>query len=203
MGKQGFVNLFVAIIAAVAGSTATWGFEYVSDLFSKDPLTPIVENISKLNSNMQKDNENISQLIEKLGNVSANDTQIQNLSTEITLQLNSIFQNSTTLMQEGNILVQASKSISEKAASHASNPVADLFLVKGKATSLCGRENTFGIQNEYFSNNRIYVTLKNKTGYMNVGEEWKFDISNGKKGLVSYLGRTNNVHEFRLVCGCE
>ena len=152
---------------------------------------------------MQKDNENISQLIKELIEIATDNPKIENLSTKITLQLNSIFQNSTSLIQESNVLVQASKSIIEKASTHVSNPIADLFLVKGKATSLCGRENTFGIQDEYFSKNTIRATLKNKNSYMHIGEEWTFDINNGKKGLVSYLGRTDNIHEFRVVCDCE
>uniref|UniRef100_UPI001EE731B3 hypothetical protein n=1 Tax=Aeromonas lacus TaxID=558884 RepID=UPI001EE731B3 len=78
------------------------------------------------------------------------------------------------------------------------NPNADLILSYGQAVTVCGNENTLGIEKEVGSDTAIYIN--NNKRYPSIGQEFIFESPMGTS-LVSYLGKYAEQYQFRIVCG--
>ena len=154
--------------------------------------------MSELNNHMRSDNANIAALIKELSKTRGDDAAVNALTEKINAGLESIQNSAAVLVQESSVLADAGQSIRERAITPLSNPNADLFLPTGRGTSLCNRENTFAVQAKFPT--VVKAALKGKTKNMSVGYEWQFDVTADTKGMVSYLGSSNDTHEFRVVC---
>lgn len=193
-------ELIIAFLSAFIGGGVTLGFDALKQKYLKqdDPLSQGVSELSHISKELILEQKALNSRIGIL-------TEKANMSPELKVEIGDIISRVNNIIQTSVVFESKSRDISGLALSIKSRNVtasynanADAVLAYGQAVTICGNENTLGVERESGRDAVIYLNGDKK--YASVGEEYKF-LSPVGPSMVSYLGKNSEMYEFRIVCG--
>ncbi|QMV16820.1 hypothetical protein [Vibrio spartinae] len=195
-------ELFIGVVCAVLGSSATFGFDVLKSKYLKtdDPLSQGIVELTHISKELILEQKSLNERIASISSKSDVPSNIKVELGDIVSRVNNIVQTSAYFETKSRDIVGMAIATKSHNMNASFNSNADLILSYGQAVTLCGNENTLGIENESGRNAVIY--LNNTKRYASVGAEYTFMSPMGPS-LVSYLGKSADQYMFRLVCGTE
>jgi hypothetical protein len=197
LAKIGFMAL-----GAFFGCLGTVGANYVTMKMDKssEVLNSGITELSHINKELILEQKALTERIGLLAEKAANSPEIQVDIGDIINRVNNIVQSTTVFESNSRDLVGLARSVRATNNKALYNPSADTVLAYGQAVTVCGNENTLGVESEFGRAAVIY--LNGRKYNASVGEEYKF-LSPAGPSMVSYLGKNAELYEFRVVCGSE
>lgn len=194
-------EIFIGAAGAFIGAAATFGFDLLKDHFftREDPLNNAVVELSIAGKELLLEQKNLIASIEKLAKKTADNPEINIQLQEISNRVSNIVQTTINIESKSRDVRGIANTIKRDNNSATYNPNADLVLQMGRAVTVCGNENTLGVESVSSSGKSVGINLNGLTKFADVGSEYKFKSPAGDS-LISYLGQNNNYFEFRIVC---
>jgi len=195
-------EIIAACCGAVVGSGATFGGDVIKNMFFEpdDPLGEGIVELSHISKELMLEQKALTERIGQLAENTSIPPEVRVEIGDIVNRVENIVQTTVKVeSQTRNVagLAKASRSANESASFNAN---ADLVLVKGQAVTVCGNENTLGV--ESYSGSNATLILNGSRVRAAVGAEYKFATPTGP-ALVSFLGHSSDSARFRIVCGTE
>ncbi|TMP71284.1 hypothetical protein CWB76_06890 [Pseudoalteromonas sp. S1609] len=195
-------ELIIGVTCAVLGSASTVGFDILKSKYFKtnEPLSKGVTELSHISKELILEQKALNNRIALMTNRSDIPQNIKVGFGDIINRVNNIVQTSVHFEAKSRDVTGIALSMKSRNANSSYNSNADLILSYGQAVTVCGNENTLGVETESGRNAVIY--LNDTKRYASVGEEYTFMSPMGPS-LVSYLGKNSEQYEFRIVCGTQ
>ena len=192
----------IAVIAAVLGSASTVGFDILKLKYLKteDPLSKGVTELTHISKELILEQKALNNRIALISNREDIPKGLKVEFGDIISRVNNIVQTSVHFEAKSRDVTGIALSVKSRNEHARFNSNADLILSYGQAVTVCGNENTLGIETE--SGRDAVIYLNDHKTYASVGEEYKFMSPMGPS-MVSYLGKNSEQYEFRIVCGTQ
>jgi hypothetical protein len=192
----------IAVIAAVLGSASTVGFDILKLKYLKteDPLSKGVTELTHISKELILEQKALNNRIALISNREDIPKGLKVEFGDIISRVNNIVQTSVHFEAKSRDVTGIALSVKSRNEHARFNSNADLILSYGQAVTVCGNENTLGIETE--SGRDAVIYLNDHKTYASVGEEYKFMSPMGPS-MVSYLGKNSEHYEFRIVCGTQ
>jgi hypothetical protein len=192
------IQIKTAVISAILGATATFGFDYIKSNYLKqdDPLSNGIIELTHVGKELMLEQKSLIQSVNNLSKKSSNHPDIQVEIAEIINRVNNIVQTTVEFEEKSQDVVGLASSIKSSNSQALYNSNADLVIRMGQAVSVCGNENTLGIQQD-----TGYIILNNQSQNGSVAAEYRFNSPAAGPSLISFLGKNEQYYEFRVVCG--
>lgn len=195
-------ELIIGITCAVLGSASTVGFDFLKSKYLKtnDPLSKGVTELTHISKELILEQKALNSRILLMTNRTDIPQDIKVEFGDIVNRVNNIVQTSVHFESRSRDVTGIALSMKSRNRNSSYNSNADLILSYGQAVTVCGNENTLGIENE--SGRDAVIFLNDIKTYASVGEEYNFMSPLGPS-MVSYLGKNAEQYEFRIVCGTQ
>lgn len=195
-------ELIIASLSAIIGSAGTVGFDVLKQKYLKqdDPLAQGVTELSYISKELILEQKALNSQIELLAEKTSPSPELKVEIGNIINRVNNIIQTSVVFETKSRDVSGLALAAKNKNTTSSYNANADAVLAYGQAITVCGNENTLGIEKESGRDAVIYLNGDRK--YASVGEEYRF-ISPVGPSMVSYLGKNSEMYEFRIVCGTK
>ncbi len=192
----------IAVIAAVLGSATTVGFDILKSKYLKteDPLSKGITELTHISKELILEQKALNNRIALISSRDDIPAELKVEFGDIIDRVNNIVQTSVHFEAKSRDVTGIALSVKSRNEHARFNANADLILSYGQAVTICGNENTLGIETESGRDAVIYLNGGKK--YASVGEEYKFMSPMGPS-MVSYLGKNSEQYEFRIVCGTQ
>ncbi|MGY3862585.1 hypothetical protein ACW5WN_13420 [Aeromonas lacus] len=193
-------ELIIAIVCAVLGSASTVGFDILKSKYipSDDPLSQGVTELTHISKELILEQKSLNS---RIASIVKNPDIPSSLLVEfedVVNRVNNIVKTSLEVESQTRDVTGLALALKSRNVNVSYNPNADLILSYGQAVTVCGNENTLGIEKEVGSDTAIYIN--NNKRYPSIGQEFIFESPMGTS-LVSYLGKYAEQYQFRIVCG--
>lgn len=195
-------ELTIGVICAVLGSASTVGFDIVKSKYIKsdDPLSQGVTELTHISKELILEQKSLNSRIASLVQNPDIPRSLHVEFEDIISRVNNIVKTSVEFESRTRDVTGLALALRSRNTKFSYNSNADLILSYGQAVTICGNENTLGVERESGSNTIIY--LNNGKQYASIGQEYIFQSPMGTS-LVSYLGKHAEQYQFRIVCGTE
>lgn len=195
-------ELIIALASAIFGGAATFGFDVIKSKYLKsdDPLAQGVTELTHISKELILEQKSLNNYLSKLAAGAAIPSEIKVEVDEIVSRVNNIIQTTIKFESKSRNVVGIADSVKSRNENAYFNANADIVLAYGRAVTVCGNENTLGVERE--SGRDAVIYLNGSKRYASVGDEYKF-VSPAGPSMVSYLGKNVEQYEFRVVCGTE
>ncbi len=193
-------ELVIASLSAIVGSAGTVGFDTLKQKYLKqdDPLAQGVTELSHISKELILEQKALNSQIELLAEKASQSPELKVEIGDIINRVNNIVQTSVVFETKSRDVSSLAIAAKSKNVTSSYNANADAVIAYGQAVTVCGNENTLGVEKESGRDAVIYLNGDRK--YASVGEEYRF-ISPVGPSMVSYLGKNSEMYEFRIVCG--
>lgn len=183
-------EIAIALVSAIFAAGATLGADYVKANYLKldDPLSDGVVELSKMSKELVLQRTSLVESVSNLSKKSPSQADIQIEINEIVNRVNNIVQ--TTVEFEAKSKDVAGLAVSMKSANSRANynANADVAIKPGQAVSVCGNENTLGVDDKFG-----YIILNNNNQNGTVGAEYRFNSPTAGPSVVSFLGKNDQL----------
>ena len=195
-------ELIIGVACAVLGSASTVGFDILKSKYFKtdDPLSKGITELSHISKELILEQKSLNDRIGIMANRSDVPQDIKVEFGDVMNRVHNIVQTSIRFETRSRDVTGIALSMKSRNINSSYNSNADLILSYGQAVTVCGNENTLGVERESGRNAVLY--LNDIRRYASVGEEYTFMSPMGPS-LVSYLGKNSEQYEFRIVCGTQ
>lgn len=195
-------EIFIGAAGAIIGAAATFGFDLVKAKFFtlEDPLNNAVIELSLAGKELILEQKNLIASIDELSKKATQYPEISIELHEISNRVTNIVQTAISIETQSRDIRGIANTIKSTNHSAAYNPNADLILEAGQAVTVCGNENTLGVESISNSGKSATIYFNDLRTSASIGEEYRFDSPLGAS-MISYLGQNQNYFEFRIVCG--
>ncbi|MDD5273214.1 MAG: hypothetical protein PHU14_10890 [Methylovulum sp.] len=189
-------EILLAVISAALGAGATFGFDILKSKYLKedDPLSNNIVELTHVGKELILEQKSLIQNINSLSQKSANHPDIQVELTEIINRVNNIIQTTIQFEAKSQDVVNLASSVKNANSRALYNANADLVIKVGQAVSVCGNENTIGVDG-------TWIRLNNENNLETIGMELRFNSPTAGPSLITFLGQHDQFYEFRVVCG--
>lgn len=195
-------ELTIGVVCAVLGSASTVGFDILKSRYvqSDDPLSKGVTELTHISKELILEQKSLNSRIASLVQNPDIPSSLHVEFEDVISRVNNIVKTSVEFESRTRDVTGHALALKSRNVNLNYNSNADLILSSGQAVTICGNENTLGVERESDRDTIIY--LNNNKQYASIGQEYIFQSPRGTS-LVSYLGKHAEQYQFRIVCGTE
>lgn len=195
-------ELTIGIVCAVLGSASTVGFDILKSRYiqSEAPLSQGVTELTHISKELILEQKSLNSRIASLVQNSDIPSSLHVEFEDVISRVNNIVKTSAAFESRTRDVAGLALALRSRNVNLSYNSNADLILSSGQAVTICGNENTLGVERE--SGRDAIIYFNNSKQYASIGQEYIFQSPRGTS-LVSYLGKHAEQYQFRIVCGTE